>query len=197
MTIEEIFEKWSLNGKNKEAGVAMWNSMAASFGEQTLPTFDDDRFLQLLRKHHMLRKDSLVLDVGCGSGKYALAIAGHCKGVVGIDFSPDMLAIAKQKAAEENTRNVDFQWADWHEIDLKQHGLEGKFDLVIARMTPAVQSANTFQKLSLASRGWCVLSKPTRRTDSVYDEIRKRIGITVKRESADMDILYAFSLLWR
>jgi SAM-dependent methyltransferase len=197
MTIEEIFEKWFLKDKNKQAGVDMWNSMAESFGEHKPPTFDDDNFLRLLQKHNMLKKDSLVLDVGSGTGKYALAIAEHCKEVVGIDFSPSMVEIAKQKAAEKNIVNVDFQCADWHQLDLKQNEWEGKFDLVIARMTPAVQSADTFQKLSLASRGWCVLSKPTRRTDPVSDEIRKLIHITEKPESSDTDIIYAFALLWQ
>jgi len=197
MTVEEILEKWSLKNQNKQAGVAMWNSMAESFGGHKLPTFEEDHFLRLLQKHNMLSKDSLVLDIGCGTGQYALAMAGHCKGVVGIDFSPSMVEIAKQKAAEKNIPNASFQWADWHELDLKKQEWEGKFDLVIARLTPAVQSAGTFLKLSQASRGWCVWSKPTRRTDPVSDEIRKLVGIQEKHESSDMDILYAFALLWQ
>ncbi|HHW07667.1 MAG TPA: methyltransferase domain-containing protein, partial [Clostridia bacterium] len=132
MTVEEILEKWSLKNKNKQASVDMWNSMAESFGGHKLPTFEEDHFLRLLQKHNMLSKDSLVLDIGCGTGQYALAMAGHCKGVVGIDFSPSMVEIAKQKAAEKNIPNASFQWADWHELDLKKQEWEGKFDLVIA-----------------------------------------------------------------
>ena len=41
-----------------------------------------------------------------------------------------------------------------------------------------------------------MLSKPTRRTDPVSDEIRRLVGIAEKRESSDEDIAYAFSLLW-
>lgn len=197
MTVEEVYEKWPLKEKNKKASVDMWNSMAEDFGEHKSPGFEDDRFLQILQKHNMLREDSMVLDVGCGTGKYTLAIATRCREITGIDFSPAMIDIAKQKAAEQNITNAVFQCADWHELDLKEAGWERKFDLVIAHNTPAVQSAGTFEKLSLASRGWCVLSKPTRRTDPVSDEIRKLIGIHEKHESSDLDIIYAFALLWQ
>lgn len=197
MSMEEIISKWQLKEKNKQASVDMWNSMALGFGNHVPSSFEDSGFLQLLQGHKMFNDDAAVLDVGCGTGSYTRAIAGRCREVVGLDFSPSMIEIAKKKAAEEHIKNIEFRCVDWHKIDLTEAGLEKRFDLVIARMTPAVQSADTFQKLSLASKGWCVLSKPTRRTDPVSDTVKKLVGITEKRESSDMDILYAFELLWQ
>jgi len=197
MSIEEIAAKWYLKENNKQASVDMWNSMAQSFGGHKLPSFEDSSFLQLLQKNKMFNNNSTVLDVGCGTGSYALAIASWCKEAVGVDLSPKMIEIAREKATEENITNVDFRCLDWHEFDLKQAGFEKKFDLVFAHMTPAVQSVDTFQKLTSASKGWCVLSKPIRRTDPVSDAVKKLVGITEKRESSDTDILYAFDLLWQ
>ncbi len=99
MNIEQIKEKWSLKEQNKQASVDMWNSMAGSFGEFILPDFNNDSFLKLLGKRNMLNPESLVLDVGCGAGKYALAIAGRCRHVTGLDLSPQMIEIAQQKMA--------------------------------------------------------------------------------------------------
>ena len=194
--IEEIKEKWHFKVSNKKANVDMWDSMANSFGSHMLPTFEDNNFLKLIDRHKMIDTNSIILDVGCGTGSYALALAGHCKKVIGIDLSPRMIEIAKERAVKENISNVEFYCMDWHEMDLSKEGYEDTFDLVFAHMTPAVQSWDTFLKLSQASRGWCAISKPTRRIDPVSDAVKSLVGITEKRESSDQDIVYAFELLW-
>ncbi|MDD3169763.1 MAG: class I SAM-dependent methyltransferase [Eubacteriales bacterium] len=196
MNIEEIKPRWNLRENNKQASIDMWDSMAQSFHEQSSPTFDENGFLQLLLSENMLDPETGVLDVGCGTGSYACAIAGKCEKVTGVDLSSKMIDFAVQKAKKQAVNNVEFYCMDWHQTDLKENGFEKSFDLVIAHMTPAVQSADTFLKLSQASRGWCVLSKPTRRTDPVSDEVKRLVGIAEKRESSDTDILYAFELLW-
>lgn len=85
---------------------------------------------------------------------------------------------------------------DWHGIDLGEVGYRGRFDLVFARMTPAVRDAGTFEKLSEASHGWCVLSKPIRRADPIYDEVRALLGVTERWERGATDLRYALELLW-
>jgi len=189
-------EKWRLKETNKLASLDMWNSMARAFGEHKLPSFEDDSFLKLLEEYKMFDENSAVLDVGCGTGGYALALAGRCRKVVGVDLSPRMLELGRKKAADMGTSNIDFLCADWHEMDLDKSGFYKGFDLVFAHMTPAIQSADTFLKLSEAGCGWCAISKPTRRTDPVSDEVKRLVGITERRESSDRDMLFAFGLLW-
>jgi len=196
MNFGEIKEKWALKERNKQASVEMWDSMAQSFGDHAAADFKESEFLKLLESQGMLDNGFRVLDVGCGTGTYARAIAGRCAEVVGVDLSPKMVELAAEKARQEQIGNAVFSCMDWHHTDLAEAGFENSFDLVIAHMTPAIQSAETFLKLSQASRGWCVMSKPTRRTDPVSDEIKKLAGITEKRESSDTDMLYAFELLW-
>lgn len=189
-------KNWCFKESNKRARVDLWDSMAKSFGEEALPTFENSSFLRLLEREKMFNGASPVLDVGCGAGGYSIALSGRCREVIGIDLSPRMIETAKRRAGKQNADNIRFFCADWHELDLEREKLSRRFDLVFAHMTPAVQSADTFLKLSQASRGWCVLSKPTRRTDPVSDEVKRLVGISEKRESSDRDILYAFTLLW-
>jgi hypothetical protein len=80
---------------------------------------------------------------------------------------------------------------------MKESGYLHKFDLVFAHMTPAIQNADTFEKLSAASKGWCVLTKPIKRTDPVSDKIKELVGICEHEESCDEEILFAFEMLWR
>ena len=53
-----------------------------------------------------------VLDVGCGTGNYALALANLGCEVVGIDFAGGMLARARAKAQQSPAFCVTFQAAD-------------------------------------------------------------------------------------
>jgi 2-polyprenyl-3-methyl-5-hydroxy-6-metoxy-1,4-benzoquinol methylase len=68
-----------------------------------------------------------VLDVGCGPGQYAITLARRGAGqVVGIDFAPAMIQLAKKHAAESGVGNrVEFIAGEFSDFDLGR-----KFDYV-------------------------------------------------------------------
>jgi SAM-dependent methyltransferase len=49
-----------------------------------------------------------VLSVGCGDGRFELMLAAHAEHVVGLDLSPEAIAIAERLAAERGVRNAEF-----------------------------------------------------------------------------------------
>ncbi|MCC2616044.1 methyltransferase domain-containing protein [Aestuariibacter halophilus] len=59
-----------------------------------------------------LSPETSLLELGCGTGSTALHHAPKVKHLVATDFSPSMLAIAKQKAAQQNCSNITFECAD-------------------------------------------------------------------------------------
>jgi ubiquinone/menaquinone biosynthesis C-methylase UbiE len=70
------------------------------------------------------------LDAGCGGGHVTgdlARIVGSAGKVVGIDFDPDIVELARASAAEEGLDNVEFVVADARTFD------GGPFDLVYAR----------------------------------------------------------------
>jgi enediyne biosynthesis protein CalE5 len=73
-----------------------------------------------------------VLDVATGIGEPALTAAlrvGSEGQVVATDISPEMLAIARERAAEQGLRNVEFVEADAEQLDFP----EEHFDAVLSR----------------------------------------------------------------
>ncbi|KNZ41121.1 class I SAM-dependent methyltransferase [Acetobacterium bakii] len=196
MKLEEIKKKWNYQERDVDASVEMWDSMAEQFGDFEIPTIEDSFLMQLIAEKNLINKDGSVLDVGCGAGKFSFALADECKHVTGLDLSPKMIEKATEKKTELEKENVDFFVNDWHASDLESLGYKGKFDLVIANMTPAVRNTQTFLKLNEASRGYCVLTKPIKRVDPVSDAIREMLGIGEKKETADMEVLYALEILW-
>jgi len=55
-----------------------------------------------------LTSDDVVIDLGCGTGQLTLPIARRVRAVAGVDPEPDMLARARQAAAEQGVRNASW-----------------------------------------------------------------------------------------
>jgi SAM-dependent methyltransferase len=68
-----------------------------------------------------LRPGELVLDVGCGPGRHALALAAAGFDVVGVDISPDFVALAAGAADDAGLADrVRFVQADARQLTVEQ-----------------------------------------------------------------------------
>jgi len=76
---------------------------------------------KILAKHHV----KTVLDVTCGTGSQVFYLKQHGYQVVGSDFSPELIKIARQKALKQNV-NVQFLDGDMRTVQT------GQFDAVIS-----------------------------------------------------------------
>jgi 2-polyprenyl-3-methyl-5-hydroxy-6-metoxy-1,4-benzoquinol methylase len=68
-----------------------------------------------------------LLDVGCGDGAYAVAAAQRGALVRGVDASPEMIAAARRRAAEQDAW-IDLQLANATQLPFA----DGSFDVVLA-----------------------------------------------------------------
>lgn len=53
-----------------------------------------------------------VIDVGCGTGGFALKMAPRCRHVLGVDVSQKQIAMAQRRKEKSGLRNVEFQHAN-------------------------------------------------------------------------------------
>jgi ubiquinone/menaquinone biosynthesis C-methylase UbiE len=54
-----------------------------------------------------LNKTHTLVDLGAGTGTFALAAAPLCRHVVAVDVSPTMLTLLREKAARQGIRNIE------------------------------------------------------------------------------------------
>ncbi|MCU1428426.1 MAG: Methyltransferase domain, partial [Actinomycetia bacterium] len=66
-----------------------------------------------------------VLDAGCGPGRHSIALAARGMEVVGIDLSPDFIALAR-KSVPAGTLSATFEV-----MDVRDLAFDGEFDAVV------------------------------------------------------------------
>jgi predicted TPR repeat methyltransferase len=108
--------------RSPAASVALY-----SLGDSALLDAATNEVVALLRERSLVSSDTRVLEIGCGIGRFAEALAARVKSFAGIDLSKNMIAIARDRCAE--MPNVTFSVTAGH--DLTMHG-DASFDLVLA-----------------------------------------------------------------
>ncbi len=101
-------------------------------------------------------KGKKVLDLGCGTGRYSVALAKKGAIVTAVDFSKEMIAVARKKAKQSKVK-IDFR-----NIDLKKGFPEGDYDIILSMLVLGhfKKTALLFSKISKAIKpnGICIIS---------------------------------------
>jgi SAM-dependent methyltransferase len=105
-----------------EASVALY-----SLGSADILDRATTEIVTRLAEWNLLRRDSMVLDIGCGIGRIERALAPQVGAIMAIDVSQGMIEEARRRCGDLG--NVDFEQCNGH--DLARYG-DGCFDLVLA-----------------------------------------------------------------
>ncbi|QGG49056.1 class I SAM-dependent methyltransferase [Heliorestis convoluta] len=184
-------------GKDAEA---FWDTRAEQFYRSTQKSGKNqiESLMKFLLERNLLQESSSLLDVGCGTGRHALAYAKKVRAVVGTDISAGMLDYAQKSSREEDIKNLQFVKLDWQQADLKLLQWTKRFDFVFSSMCPAIESKESLLKMSEASKGYCLINRFVQRKDEVGDRLREHLQVDAhndphnKREKA----LAIFNELW-
>ena len=95
------------------------------------PTYDRGRsyseeklafWLDVLKNHTDLRRSARVLDIGCGTSRYAIPLAQRCRcSVAAVDKSREMLDEGKKKT---NSGRVQWLCADAEDLPFRHHSFD-------------------------------------------------------------------------
>jgi SAM-dependent methyltransferase len=136
------------------------------------------RFLDLLAAEPLGR--SRVLDVGCGAGRLALALAPASKWVVGLDREAHLIQEARGHAAAAGLANVEFHVADveassyepWRPDLITAHLCAS--DAIIERAAGALARGAVLGMVAFHVDQWKETGKVSR---FAYDEARMRSAL--------------------
>ena len=110
-----------------------WDKIAEKYSKQ--PIADEAAYQKKLAvTRDYFRPDMEVLEIGCGTGSTAILHAPYVKHIRAIDFSTNMIAIAKGKAEAENIHNVTFEQATIEELDIPDQSLDMVLGLSILHL---------------------------------------------------------------
>lgn len=139
-------------------------------------------------------KNKDFLDIGCGSGIYALPLAHRCRTVTGIDSSKAMLENFKCEAQSKLILNAFAIEQAWENVPVEQ--VEKKFDIAFASMTAAVQSREDVLKMEVAAKECCVyIGWAGERHNSLLEQIYAHHGVKYLPPPGSENILSALDEL--
>lgn len=119
-----------------------------------------------------------ALDVGCGTGDYAMGLARNGVKLTGVDLSTGMLEGAKQISEKEGL-SLDLWLGPWSEEARQALGWDKRFDLVYSIFCPIMSDTANLRALHQASRKHCLCIMFADRKDEYLDAIySERYGVS-------------------
>jgi ubiquinone/menaquinone biosynthesis C-methylase UbiE len=121
----KLFEGQKRRDMNKSE--KFWDKAAKKYSKSDIKDMEGyNKTLDDTRK--FLNKESVVLEIGCGTGTTALKLAGSVNEMTATDISANMIAIAKERAGEQGIQNVNFAQSTLFDENLGA----GAFDVIVA-----------------------------------------------------------------
>ncbi len=133
-----------------------WNARAANYPqpferETLLKTRRIVKVTEALGARYTGRR---LLDIGCGTGNYALPLAARAKSVTGVDGSPGMLKVFRAEARKRGIKNARCLASKWAALPAARTA--GRYDVALASMTMAVHNKAEVLKMEKAAAECCV-----------------------------------------
>ena len=122
-------------------------------------------------------KGAKILDIGCGTGAFALPLALQGASVTALDISETMLKRLAAEAQRQGIQGVKTIRASWKQIDPHNAGLSGLFDVVLSALSIAVETKKDILKMEECSNQWCIcIASGKTRREARCEKILRAFG---------------------
>jgi len=117
-------------------------------------------------------KDREILDVGTGTGRAALILALGGAKVTAVDASEEMLAIARQRAAEQLLSTIKFQRGDAHALDFGARSFDAVVSFRVLMHTP--QWSRCVAELCRVAERLVIVDYPSATSFALLESLARR-----------------------
>lgn len=155
---EDVKHRFEWDAKNFDAIYRLESSPVSRWFNKTFRKAVFDRY-DLAFKHAGDVTGKSVLDIGCGSGIYSADFARRgAKRVVGVDFSANMLDLARAEARRHDVERI----CEFQQVDFSDAALGETFDVSIAMgVFDYLREPQPFlKKMASITRGTVICSFP-------------------------------------
>lgn len=111
-----------------------------------------------------------VLDIGCGTGENIIPLARRGARVIGIDISPDLVALANERLRNTNTDAI-VKVGSAYETGLPTNSVDAIFCIALIHHLHIPTVRNELDRV-LAKDGFLIVGEPIR-FSATYDRLRK------------------------
>jgi precorrin-6B methylase 2 len=180
----ELVEARAQRKKRDAAAGDVWHITAREFDDRVAhrwATPDSSRRFVVAQ----LDPDATILDIGAGTGAWAVLLARHARKVTAVEESPAMIEVMRENLRAEAVANVEVVEGTWpdvvvepHDFSLCSHGMYGSPDL------PAFIRA-----MVAATRRACFLLLRATTVDGVMAEATRRVW-GQPNDSANFTVAY-------
>lgn len=122
INLDEVWQKEQGWNEEKKSGrqfddrkeLAFWEKLAPDYSRQ----FNLYRDVPGLKEKisFIIGKGSYLLDLGCGSGNFALPFSKQCREILALDFSPAMLEVLSREMKKQDIRNIRTVCSKWEDF---------------------------------------------------------------------------------
>ncbi len=195
---EKITKEDSSNVHKGFSGAEFWDKAALSYNtdNREISSRGMKKSIDIFKKNDCFFPGIKILEIGCGTGLFAMALAEQGARVTAIDFSSGMLKRFKNDMPANLEKKIELMHMDWKDTDINKMGWKNKFDLVIAFMSPAVSKPDALFKMMDASNNACAIKGwAAKRNHPLLDGLWEKImGNTL--DDKPQSLIIKFNLLF-
>jgi len=130
MEKERIFPVWQYDEMQQVGTDYTDEAQVEAYDRQMQRLRDVKEEAEAIIKSINLKRNKTILEIGTGTGSFAIEAARHCEKVIAIDVSPKMLEFAQRKSRMMGITNVEFNHAGF-----LTYGHTGEpFDVVVSQL---------------------------------------------------------------
>lgn len=169
--------------------LAYWEAHATGYDDHSRTPGRYEGTLAALQS--LVRPEDTLLDVGAGTGRFALPLARHVRHVTALDHARPMLTLLQEQAAQQKLHNLSLIEAPWETAVVEPH------DVVLAAWSlyRLPDMLTGMQKLIAATRRTLIIVAGAGNSIR-HDPLLRRFWPDQDRDDTPMHIYY-YGVLWQ